>query len=63
MEQTNPFDKPVSKQEFNGYWIPRHNAKVMKQGIEENKAPFLPDSTGVIKAAGLQHEKLLVRAV
>ena len=49
MEQTNPFDKPVSKQEFNGYWIPRHNAKVMKQGLEENKAPFLPDSTGVIK--------------
>ena len=50
MEQTNPFDKPVSKQEFNGYWIPRHNAKVMKQGLEENKAPFLPDSTGIIKA-------------
>lgn len=50
MENTNPLENPVSKQEFNGYWIPRHNAKVMKQGLEENKAPFLPDSTGVIKA-------------
>ena len=50
MEQTNPFEKPVSKNEFNGFWIPRHNAKVMKQGLEEGKAPFLPDSTGAIKA-------------
>ena len=50
MEQTNPFEKPVSKNEFNGFWIPRHNAKVMKQGLENNKAPFLPDSTGAIKA-------------
>ena len=50
MENTNPLENPVSKQEFNGYWIPRHNAKVMKQGLEENKAPFLPDSTGNIKA-------------
>ena len=50
MENTSPLENPVSKQEFNGYWIPRHNAKVMKQGLEENKAPFLPDSTGNIKA-------------
>ncbi len=50
MEQTNPFEKPVTKQEFNGFWIPRHNAKVMKRGIEEGKAPFLPDAGGTIKA-------------
>ncbi|MCQ2598604.1 MAG: hypothetical protein MJ181_12255 [Treponema sp.] len=50
MENTNPFEKPVSKDEFNGYWIPHHNAKVMKRGLEENKAPFLPDASGNIKA-------------
>ena len=50
MENTNPFEKPASKNEFNGFWIPHHKAKVMKQGLEENKAPFLPDATGNIKA-------------
>ena len=48
MENTNPFEKPVSKDEFNGFWIPHHNAKVMKRGLEENKAPFLPDASGKI---------------
>lgn len=50
MEITNPLEKPVSKNEFNGYWIPNHNAKVMKAGIESNKAPFLPNESGIIKA-------------
>ncbi|MCQ2584470.1 MAG: hypothetical protein MJ185_02675 [Treponema sp.] len=48
MEQKNPFENPVSKEEFNGFWIPRHNAKVMKQGLESNNAPFLPDASGKI---------------
>ncbi len=47
---TNPFTEPVSEKEFNGYWIPRHNAKVMKAGIENNNAPFLPNAYGQIKA-------------
>ena len=50
MDKNNPFEKPVSKDEFNGFWIPHHNAKVFKRGLEENKAPFLPDATGTIKA-------------
>ena len=50
MDKNNPFEKPVSKDEFNGFWIPHHNAKVFKRGLEENKAPFLPDATGSIKA-------------
>ena len=50
MENTNPFEKPLSKNEFNGYWIPSHNAKIMKKGLEENNAPFLPDASGNIKA-------------
>ena len=47
---TNSFNEPVSSKEFSGYWIPRHNAKVMKEGIDNNSAPFLPDERGNIKA-------------
>lgn len=50
MDNNNPFENPVSKNEFNGFWIPHHNAKVMKQGLENNRAPFLPDASGNIKA-------------
>ncbi len=50
MEQNKPFNEPVSKKEFNGYWIPKHNAKVIKSSIEKNNAPFLPDQNGQIKA-------------
>lgn len=50
MENTNPFENPPSKSEFSGYWIPSHNAKVIKEGITSNKAPFLPDANGNIKA-------------
>ena len=46
----NPFETPVAKKEFNGYWIPSHNAKVFKEGLEKNKAPFLPNEKGEIKA-------------
>ena len=53
MDNNNPFENPVSKDEFNGFWIPHHNAKVMKRGLEENKAPFLPDETGNIKAEAI----------
>ena len=49
MDTQNPFENPVTKDEFNGFWIPRHNAKVIKRGFEENKAPFLPDPSGNIK--------------
>lgn len=53
MENANPFEKPVGKNEFNGFWIPAHNAKVMKAGIESNKAPFLPNAEGEIKAEAI----------
>ena len=49
-ENTNPFETPVSKSEFSGFWIPSHNAKVMKAGLDANKAPFLPDHNGKVKA-------------
>lgn len=31
------------------FWITSHNAKVMKAGLDANKAPFLPDQNGNIK--------------
>lgn len=49
-ENTNSFETPVSKSEFSGFWIPSHNAKVMKAGLDANKAPSLPDQNGNIKA-------------
>ena len=33
MENTNPLENPVSKNEFNGFWIPRHNAKSDETGL------------------------------
>lgn len=53
MDATEPFEKPISKSEFSGYWIPSHNAKVAKAGIEANAAPFLPDANGNIKAESI----------
>ena len=50
MSDNNPFETPISKNEFNGYWIPKHNAKVMKEGIDNNTAPFLPNRDGTINA-------------
>ena len=48
-ENTNPFATPVSKSEFSGFWIPSHNAKVMKAGLDTNKVPFLSDQNGKVK--------------
>lgn len=50
MSTENTTPSFISSKEFSGYWIPRHNAKVMKEGIENNSAPFLPDANGNIKA-------------
>lgn len=50
MDMNNNNEQIVTKSEFNGYWIPRHNAKVMKAGLENNKAPFLPDANGNINS-------------
>ena len=38
------------KKRISGFWITSHNAKVMKAGLDANKAPFLPDQNGNIKA-------------
>ena len=49
-KNTHPLETPVSKSEFCGFWLPSHNAKAMKTGLDANKVPFLPDQNGNIKA-------------
>lgn len=53
MESNKPFNEPVSKKEFNGFWITKHDAKVIKTSIKNNNAPFLPDENGQIKAEAI----------
>lgn len=50
LNTTEPFKTTVSEKQFNGYWIPNHNAKLIKESIENNSAPFLPDKDGEVKA-------------
>lgn len=50
LDTNKPFQPAVSEKHFNGYWIPNHNAKVIKSAIESGAAPFLPDPTGRISA-------------
>ena len=40
-----PLETPVSKSEFCGFWIPFHNAKVMKQVSTQTNHPFCPTKT------------------
>ena len=46
LDTNKPFQTAVSEKHFNGYWIPNHNAKVIKAAIENGIAPFLPDQAG-----------------
>ena len=50
LDTNKPFQTAVSEKHFNGYWIPNHNAKVIKAAIENGTAPFLPDQSGKISA-------------
>lgn len=50
LDTNNPFKNAVSEKQFNGYWIPNHNAKVIKAAIENGTAPFLPDQSGNLSA-------------
>lgn len=49
-DTSNPFNNSVSEKQFNGFYIPDHNAKIIKESIENGKAPFLPDQNGNVNA-------------
>ncbi|MBC6713586.1 ArdC-like ssDNA-binding domain-containing protein [Treponema sp. Marseille-Q3903] len=53
LNSNKPFNNDVSEKQFNGYFVPAHNAKVIKAGIKNGTAPFLPDQTGKIDAKAI----------
>ena len=42
----------ISTKQFNGFYIPKHNAKVIKESMDKGTAPFLPKD-GLVKAEPL----------
>lgn len=46
LDTNKPFNNSVSEKQFNGFFIPSHNAKIIKESIENGSAPFLPDQNG-----------------
>ncbi len=45
-----PFESNVSEKKFSGNWIPYHNAKMIREAMDNDTAPFLPDERGEIAA-------------
>ena len=50
LNNDKPYENNLSDKQFNGYFVPNHSAKLIRESIENNTAPFLPDSSGAIKA-------------
>lgn len=50
LDTNKPFNNSVSEKQFNGFYIPSHNAKIIKESIENGTAPFLPDQAGNVNA-------------
>ncbi len=48
IDTNEPFSNSVSEKQFNGFYIPSRNAKIIKESIENGTAPFLPDKDGNI---------------
>ncbi len=46
----HPFESNVSEKRFSGNWIPYHNAKMIREAMENGTAPFLPNEKGEIVA-------------
>lgn len=51
LDSNKPFNNNVSEKQFNGYYVPAHNAKVIKESIQNGTAPFLPDQSGNVKTS------------
>ena len=50
LDNNKPFNTSLSEKQFNGFFVPNHNAKIIRDAIENGTAPFLPDNTGKINA-------------
>lgn len=49
LDQNNPYQGNFSEKNFSAIMVPNHNAKIIRESIENNTAPFLPDASGTIK--------------
>lgn len=47
----------LSSKDFSGYYIARQRAKLIKDGIENNSAPFMPDSNGKVNPIFIYNAK------
>lgn len=50
LDTNKPFNNSVSEKQFNGFYIPSHNAKIIKESLENGTAPFLADQAGNVNA-------------
>lgn len=50
LDPNKPYNQHISEKNFSGYYVPNHNAKVIKESIKNGTAPFLPDQNGNIEA-------------
>ncbi len=49
LDTNTPYNNSVSEKQFNGFFVPNHNAKIIRDAIKNGTAPFLPDENGNIK--------------
>lgn len=49
MENSTPSLNPSQKNEWLGYYVPKHTASLFKNSMENNNSPLLPDPNGNVK--------------
>ena len=49
MENSTPSLNPSQKNEWLGYYVPKHTASLFKNSMENNNSPLLPDPNGNLK--------------
>ncbi len=42
--------QPSQKREWNGVYVSKHTAKLIKESLENEKSPLMPDENGIVKA-------------
>lgn len=45
----NPYENFISEKQFNGFTVPLQNAKIIKDAIQNDTAPFLPKENGEVE--------------
>ena len=61
MENSTPSLNPSQKNEWLGYYVPKHTASLFKNSMENNNSPLLPDPNGNVKTIPITHLKVDVK--